>query len=162
MLPFLVATILFCVLYRLAANSVLPDEQVGPAPDAQGTARMARIADQMVEAAFKKALDCCPKYATPLLKVRAPCLLLLARAASGDLDAMTLEIVERLRSHIPSLIAAHCASIERTPPHLRDEAMVQLVEDMRYMADLASGQLDLLATKSSAAHRSAMPRLITA
>mgnify|MGYP005829762073 CR=1 FL=1 len=134
MLPFLLASLLMFILYRFAVTFM---QATGSARLPVGELRPVRrtsAKDTEVEDAFEAALAHCPTYVTPLLEARAPCVLLLARAASGDLDAMTYEIVERLRCHIPPLVAAHCAVIERAHPHLRREAMAELVGDLRNLA----------------------------
>ncbi|GGD81138.1 hypothetical protein [Croceicoccus mobilis] len=147
MLSFLLAMIGFFLILRLATGS-LPAFVFGkPVLGDQKTVRTNSDGSSAVEDAFAHALASCPEFATPLLEARAPCEMLLARAAAGDLDAMTLQIVERLRCHIPALVAAHCAVIEKAPPHLRRNAMAELVEDLRNMAVMARGRLDLLAAK---------------
>ena len=152
----MLASFLMFVLLRLAISSLQAMGRRKPMQDACASARQIPRRSHEVEDAFGSALACCPEYATPLLEARSPCALLLARAASGDLDAMTDQIVEQLRSHIPALVAAHCAVIERAPPELRRLAMVELVEDLRGMAAIAQGRLDFLAARRSEMRRSSM------
>ena len=153
----MLASFLMFVLLRLAISSLQAIGRRKPMQDACASARQISAGSHEVEDAFGCALACCPEYATPLLEARSPCALLLARAASGDLDAMTDQVVDHLRSHIPALVAAHCAVIERSQPDARRPAMAELVEDLRGMAAVAQGRLDFLAARRSEMRRSSMP-----
>ena len=157
MLPLMLASFLMFVLLRLAVKAVQANGIGKSLQGSCGSARQIPVGGHEVEDAFGRALDCCPEYATPLLEARSPCALLLARAASGDLDAMTDQVVDHLRSHITALVAAHCAVIERSQPDARRLAMAELVEDLRGMAAVAQGRLDFLAARRSEMRRSSMP-----
>ncbi len=156
MLPLLFVSLLMFVLLAAAVISMLTAGVGNAVQDSCRSARRISEGSAEVEDAFGCALARCPDYATPLLEARSPCVLLLARAASGDLDAMTDQIVDHLRSHIPALVAAHLAVIERTQPGLRRPAMADLVGDLRNMAAVAQGRLDFLAARRSEMRRSSM------
>ena len=162
MLPLLFVSLLLFVLLAAAVISMLTAGVGNAVQDSCGSARRISKGSAEVEDAFGCTLACCPEYATALLEARSPCVLLLARAASGDLDAMTNQIVDHLRSHIPALVAAHLAAIERAQPGLRRQAMADLVEDLRNMAAVAQGRLDFLAARRSEMRRTTLPRAAAA
>ena len=162
MLLLLFVSLLMLVLLTVAVMSMLT---AGVGNAVQASCRSAlRISEGSaeVEDAFGCALACCPEYATPLLEARSPCALLLARAASGDLDPMTDQVVDHLRCHVPALVAAHIAVIERAQPDLQRPAKTDLVEDLRGMAAVAQGRLDFLAARRSEMRRTALPRAAAA